>query len=256
MLTLPPRRRLATRRGLILPMGYDAQGRRNMLMVNHLIGFGAGGGSLPAAEFGSSDISAANLTEYTFSAMTFNAAAGDRHIVAAVALVGGTVTAIDSVTIGGISATIAVQRKNTGSPVVGGLAIAAVPTGTTGDVVTTGDAAAARAGAAVWSVTGLDSATATDTASNDVESANPIDLTIDVVANGLVFAAGCDNSTSAKTSTWSGVNESYDDGPLGDGAGNHSGGFQSYAAAQTGLTVEQTYSSAPNDAVLVAAAFR
>src|SRR3990167_11105596 len=81
--------------------------------------------------------SATDLTTYTFSAENLGVAASDRFIV--VTITGrssdGGARTIDTVTIGGVTATINIQIANSGS--FNGIATAAVPTGTTGDIVIT-----------------------------------------------------------------------------------------------------------------------
>ena len=126
-------------------------------------------GSLQSASDG------ANATTYTFSSQNLGDADTDRHIIVGISTrdVGTTSQAISSVSIGGVSATIVVQQRNSATNTcVAGLAIAKVPTGTTGDIVVTFSEEVLRCGIGVWRAIGI-SATATDTGSST--SNNPSD---------------------------------------------------------------------------------
>jgi len=100
-----------------------------------------------------------DATSYTFSAVSFGAAASNRSIV--VGIGGGRSSSgarnISSVTIGGVTATIAAEQDSpaaSGSNVAG-IAFAEVPTGTSGDIVVTWNATMSRCGIGVWSATDL-----------------------------------------------------------------------------------------------------
>jgi len=83
---------------------------------------------------------ATNLQTYTFSSQNLGAANSKRYIIVAIASRNTRLgTTINSVRIGGVTATISVQSNHDDSPnsSVAGLAVANVPTGTTGDIVVT-----------------------------------------------------------------------------------------------------------------------
>ena len=111
-------------------------------------------------------VDASDLTTYTFSSQNLGTAAPDRHIIVGVAArKGGSATTISSVTVGGVSATIVDQYSNSDSNSnISGIAIASVPTGTTGDIVVTFGAQMVRAVIAVYRATNLSSATEFDKA--------------------------------------------------------------------------------------------
>lgn len=100
-----------------------------------------------------------DATSYTFSSVSFGAAASNRSIVVGIGAGRSSSGArnINSVTIGGVTATIAAEQDSpaaTGSNVAG-IAFAKVPTDTSGDIVVTFNGTMARCGIGVWSVTDL-----------------------------------------------------------------------------------------------------
>lgn len=142
---------------------------------------------------------------YTFSSVSFGAAATDRLLIMAIA--GGstaTLTTLQSVTIGGITATIHAQANNSGNTRNGHAAVvsASVPTGTSGTIVVTWlvdgvGIPMLDMSYALFRVTGLVSATPTDTAT--ASGAGPT-MNIDRSNNGFIVAAG--NAVSASSVTW------------------------------------------------------
>ena len=146
-------------------------------------------------------------TTYTFSSQNLGTAADDRHIIVGIlSRKAGATTTISSVTVGGVSATIVEQVTNTGTNSdVAGIAIAAVPTGTTGDVVVTFGAGMVRAAISLYRATGLDSATASQSL-NSTASAPAVNL--DIPVNGFAIGAGI--TAASSTATWSGLTEDYD----------------------------------------------
>ncbi len=139
----------------------------------------------------------ANLTTYTFASQNFGDEAADRYIIVALMPVGA--ASITSVTIGGVSATIIGQVANGAN--VAGLAIALVPTGTSGSVVMTLSDAGTRAGISCYSVTGLSDPTPTDT---NTSTADPSVLNLDVPDGGFIVACSMVAAT-AQTATWVGA---------------------------------------------------
>jgi hypothetical protein len=202
----------------------------------------------PVVSFVDSAVDAVNRTEYTF-ALDFGDAAADRYLIATPSARGATSGTISFVTIGGVSATqiintTALQQTlhNTAA-----IFIAAVPTGTSGDVVVTYADGKSRAGCGLFRVTGLSSATAHDTAADNVEHSPLVD-TINVLGGGFVIAVAVGEATVI----WAGVTESYDEAV--EGGFRHSGGFDSELDAETGRTISATIASFPY--ILSAASFR
>lgn len=88
--------------------------------------------------YGTEAGSASNRTTYTFAAASIGAASADRVVIVAAGGSSGSARTISSVTIGGVTANVAVTQGSTTS--VGGrvgLYYLAVPSGTTADIVVT-----------------------------------------------------------------------------------------------------------------------
>lgn len=177
--------------------------------------------------------SQANDTSYTFTAADLGDAAGDRYIIVAVSgrKAGAATPTITSVTIGGVSATIAVQHFNTVSDTnIAGIAIALVPTGTTGDIVVVFPATQVRCAVGVYRATGLSSITASDTDSATVGPS----VTLDVPANG--FAIGTGLTAATTTATWTELTEKQDASFVEAGT-SYTTAYKEYATAQTALAM-------------------
>jgi hypothetical protein len=181
----------------------NARRQRGFLALTGLIGFG-GYFAPKSLTFTDHATDTANLTTYTFSARAIGTAASDRRVHVLVHGGGVGDTTLSSVTVGGVSATINVQASS--GQHTSAIATAAVPTGTTGDVVVTFSGGKARCGIGVYASTGLSSETAVDT---DSSTADPATATLTSVAGGFVLAlAAGDNSSSL---TWTNVTEDYDE---------------------------------------------
>jgi len=182
---------------------------------------------------------ATDLSTYTFASVNFGTASSDRRII--VAINGRTQdgtssgSVISSVTIGGVSATIAVQAQNSGNTT--GIAIAAVPTGTSGDVVVVFAETMTNADIATYSTTGVSSDTAFSTGTS---TANPLTANINVEAGGIAVALA-KSDDGAATATWAGLTERYDEADAN--TNDLSGASSAFATTQTGLTVSCTWTS-------------
>lgn len=183
-------------------------------------------------------ITTADTNPYTFSSQNLGAAAADRYIICVVtAKTHYSGKVIDSVTIGGVSATIVVQQ--TKSYYVSAIVIAAVPSGATGDVVVTASGSMDRGGIGLYRVTSLTSATAEDNGGSDV--ADPT-YDIDVTAGGIIVAGGI--TSNATTVSFVGVTEDYD--TQVESGNTLVGGSDTFIAKQTNLTVTLDFAS-PGD---------
>ena len=186
-------------------------------------------------------VDSSSATAYTFSGQALGAAASDRIIV-----VGGfstnAVQTVSSVTIGGVSATQVVAATNSGGEQCA-LWQAAVPSGTTGDIVWTWSGAEVGMGIGVWRIIG---ATASAHASSGVTGASALSSTLDIPENGVAIAYS-GSASSSRTATWSGLSEVFDANGIEDGSasGNHTGASNAFDSAQTGLTIQMTLSGAP-----------
>ena len=129
-----------------------------------------GGGGAATFTYRTHDTDISNSSSYTFSSQSIGAADSNREVVVALMMrASGTVT-VSSVTIGGVSATQDATASNLVSSNTTLVAFyrAAVPTGTTADVVVNLSAGAVRCFIGVWttdasvSVDGTDSSQAED----------------------------------------------------------------------------------------------
>ncbi len=190
-----------------------------------------------------SNKSTTTATSHTFSAVAIGTAASDR-LVAVCAGNSGYGQTISSVTVGGVSASQEVAVYYTSALDIW---VAAVPTGTTADIVVT-FTGSAECGISVWPIYGA-SGTIYDTLSHS--NANPLTGTIDCEAGGAIVA-GCSGSGPDTLSwTWVGVTEDHDVEFSSDG---HSGASDTFTSAQTGLTVSATATGTANGSKMVAIA--
>jgi hypothetical protein len=169
------------------------------LLITQLIGFGAGGSNLNLSYL-TKAASATDLTTYTFSTLSLGAVAGDRYIIVGVAGAVGAARTISSVTVGGVGAT-AVAYNQTPTYAKSAIYIAAVPTGTTGDVVVVWSAGMADCGVTLYRATGINP-TAVDTLSTGANVATSTTGSIDSVAGGVIVGnvAFTDASASYQSS--------------------------------------------------------
>ncbi|HVM18494.1 MAG TPA: hypothetical protein VM307_00880 [Egibacteraceae bacterium] len=195
----------------------------------------------------------ADLTTYTFASQNLGAAASDRHIIVSVhSRAGGTsAMSIVSVTVGGVAATIVRQQRNAGTDTsMAGLAIAAVPSGTTGDVVVVFSTAQARCAIALWRATGI-SPTPTD--ARDSTAVAPT-ATLDVQAGGFIVGAATVSGADGTSSTaWTNTNKRYD--VLVESVTLISGADATFTTTQT-ATITATFTNASLNPVGVFASWQ
>lgn len=220
-------------------------------MLNGLMMAAAGGVEAFDLAFTTSAFDAVDRTTYTFSSQAIGDASASRYVIVGATSASGSQT-VSSMTIGGISASLIVSL---GDSVESGyraeLWAAAVPTGTTADVVVTYSGGVVRCGIGIWRMVG-GSVTPTDTAS---ASADPASDTINVAAGGGLCAIVLWSNTGAPyTTSWTGVDEDFDTN-FGEGDTNYSGGSKLYAAAQTGMTISASSDGSTNREAMVAASF-
>ncbi len=166
----------------------------------------AGGGSVASVTYVNNYTSGTDTNTYTFSGCNIGTANADRTVVITVgARRSGTPSTVNSVTVGGNSATELVQVSSgaTNSCVAAIYAID-VPSGTTADVVVTLASTMLRCGIGVYDCTGI-STTANDTATATSASGSG---TVTATADGAVIGVAMSGSSTAFT--WSGITENYD----------------------------------------------
>lgn len=180
----------------------------------------------------------ADLTTYTFSSENFGTADADRYIIVGiVARKAGATTTISSVTIGGVSATITAQQSNSDSNTnVAGIAIAKVPTGTSGDVVVTFGAGMVRCVISVYRAVGITGLTAyhsdTDTSSDPVGTLN---------IPGSGFAIGMAISNSNSSCTWTNLTEDAD-GTV-ESFVTYTSASDEFSSSETGRSITANFAS-------------
>lgn len=180
---------------------------------------------------------AADQTTYTFAGQDFGAEASDRYIIVGIGSrdTGSGAKTVDSVTIGGVTATIVRQAQNaTTNSTVGALAIAAVPTGLSGSVVVTFSEQMLRCGIGVWRIVGHDP-TAHD---SDSSTATDPTVNLDIPANGSAVGFATTGNTGA--TTWTGLTESFDGNV--DGL-DYTGASDDFVTQQSGLTILANFSA-------------
>jgi len=137
--------------------------------------------------------------------MTFNAEASDRIIAACITHEDA--DTISGVTIGGVTAGLLKDENDTNRRTA--IWSAAVPSGTTGDVVITMTSGDAILLVGTFSITGAD-ATPTDTDSAGGSAASISITALTIPTDGAGLAVFCNSNFSA-TVTWTGAAESYDE---------------------------------------------
>lgn len=210
------------------------------LLVNQLIGFGVVSASAATSTWLASTFSMSGLTTYTFAAMSFGTASADRYLIAG--FIGGvtTVRTVSSVTIGGVTATELYYVAN--GATAAAFYIAAVPTGTSGDVVITWSAGYDRCGVSLWSATGLGSTTVVDTGTS---TADPYNDTMNCNAGGFILGVGFDNG-GPSTWTWTNLTERAD---TDWGGPSHGTASDNFASAQSALSITADGSTAITNGV-------
>jgi hypothetical protein len=208
-----------------------------MLMVNNLTGFGAFSGGAPATvSFTDNMVDDSTLTTYTFTTRAIGTAAANRVVVVSVSTERntGTRTTVSSMTIGGISATLAVALSSVDEEME--LWEAVVPTGTTATIVVTLAAASVFCACGIWAVYGSGT-TAYNTASHT--GTLSLSASLNVPAGGVAIGASAVNTGA--TWTWGGITENFD-ATHRSGNRNYSGASLAFAVAQTGLSITATAS--------------
>lgn len=169
-----------------------------------------GGAQIITAIDGGRVDEAANLSVYTI-AQTWAAVGPGRVIVANVmstGIAGG--TTLNSVTIGGISATILVAIMDTGDVTIAAIAVAFVPTGTSGDVVVTFSSQMVHCSVDVVTLYNVASVTPTFTGTDTTNISSSVSVaSVTVESGGVVLGSVGRNATTAFT--WSNLTERSDD---------------------------------------------
>lgn len=171
----------------------------------------AGGGSSSGKSFAYSTSAIEEVdtsTPVTFSSIAIGTAASDRRVHVAVHFRGnGNGRALDTVTIGGVTATVNVNGGSDGTRAFVAICTANVPTGTTADVVvawTGGTSSAVAIG--VWYSYGLTSSVANSTSTS---TADPASATLTTLSGGFAISAA-QYSDDSGNFTWTSLDKRYD----------------------------------------------
>ena len=150
--------------------------------------------------------STSDLTTYTFAGHSLGTPVADRRVIVSVCADGVSAgTTVDTVTIGGVTATVVDTNFNGNA--VAAIAIALVPTGATGDIVVTHSAGKANCRVDVWTATGLLSNTPVDFDAGT--GTNPTTYSMTSVADGILVANRVSEGV-ASTTTWTVATENAD----------------------------------------------
>jgi hypothetical protein len=190
-----------------------------------------------------------NSSSTTYTGQNLGTASSDRYIVVALAARLGGGAIVSSVTIAGVSATI-IAQTNSGSNCVT-LAMAAVPSGTSGDVSFTLSSGGSlfRSLIAVFSVTGLSSATPNATATT---ATNNGAMSVAIPANGIAIAAAMAFASSGTGQfTWTNATERSDQLVSGT-TGLSTASASSSTAATVSISANQTGTSISDFASIAA----
>jgi hypothetical protein len=165
------------------------------------------------APFDSFDFSSTD--SYTEVGASFGAAASDRLV--AIAVNGFnfvSIDGIDSVTIGGVAATLAVEEVDSGVQFFSSIYWALVPTGSTGDIALTftGDDIVGNVG--VYKITGADTSSPVAATADATVASGTVSASITPTANSATLAsalAGLGNPASpVSNSFWTNATEGFD----------------------------------------------
>jgi hypothetical protein len=186
------------------------------------------------------------------NSINFGSEGASRVIVCAVHWAeGGFHRSLSSATIGGVSATIHVQKGHSGGATGLGAAIisAAVPSGTSGSVSVTFSSSITDCLVAAYRVNSMSiSATGSDEAQATTQQ---LSVTIATPADGIIIAAYTGSTNTVGTGvSWTGVTEQYDTANTTRASGAFATGFAS--GNQVVTATQGTISDSGNDLVVTA----
>lgn len=187
---------------------------------------------------------------YTFASQNLGTASADRYIIVCIAGRRGNVLDIlvSSVTVQGVSASLVVNVQNAATnSSVACIAIAAVPTGTTGDIVVNFPRTLSRLGISVFAATGI----VPTEFDSDSSTADSPTCNLDIPAYGI--GVGICNVSSSSSVAWSGLTERNDDAVEGS---TFSAASDAFSATQTGLAITATITGTLTNPVGAFASFK
>lgn len=192
--------------------------------------------AIPASiVFTDNSVSGTNGTVFTFSSQSLGTATTDRQILVTLwgRDDGAGSPALTSVTVGGVTATVDITYLSGSNRNRAAVVRAAVPTGTTGDVVVTFDTTVERCGIGVYAM--YDAATSvTDTGFSE---ASTMTDTLNIPANGVAVGIAAIGG-GGRTYTWTNLSEDFDEAVEGDET--YTGAHDAFETEQTALAITCT----------------
>lgn len=196
--------------------------------------------------------STSQASSYTFSAQAISTAGSTRDVVGAFTVFNdGTRTGVaTSCTLGGVSATLDVSITSDANTAVY-IYRAAVPTGTTADIVINFDANVILCSCGVYAM--YDAGDVHDTDSAAASATNPITNTLTIPAGGGCISAAGHNDDPGRTSAWTNLTEDYDS--VLSTYYSASSASDAFAALQTERVISMTASSTPDTGSVATVAY-
>lgn len=179
-------------------------------------------------------------TTATFTNHAIGAASSDRLVVVGINYEDPGQPVISGVTIGGVSATEAVQVQSSNRG-CSGIFYLKVTSGTTADIVVTYALGIDRSRINVWTIKdqGQDAAVATD--SGNAASGTGLSMSVDIPANGCAIAVDT-HGTGGTTTTWTGATDSHE-GNIGSGTYGSAAETQPTGSARNAHTISTSHSN-------------
>lgn len=179
-----------------------------MLAATHLIGFGAGS-SGRSYSYNASSADATTLTVYTFSSQDLGLSGQDRIVSVLITAerASGTPSSITTVTIGGVSATSRISQTSDSG--IAAIYTAAVPNGSTGDIVVTFGQDQGNCAISIISMYGLSDAGAAIAGGTGSSTTDNGTIALTTVSGAIVLGCAIVLGSIAFY-TWTGLVELYD----------------------------------------------
>lgn len=225
-----------------------------MLKTTHLIGFGGSVPDIPVAtrSYRTSLTTTSFVSPQTYLSVDIGTAADSRRVLVGIFNrgVGAGSSAITSVTIGGVTASI-LETASASADDKMWTFIAKVPTGTTANIVVTGSGLGGATAVMVYALYNLVFDDPTDTDKQTL--VDPSSVNVDAYAGGVIvgFFYTVPQST---TVTWTNVTEDVD--TVFDSNRTFSAGSAEFATAQTALAITADPASSGGTEALIVHAFR
>lgn len=169
----------------------------------------------------------------------------DPYRVVVLGITWGAVATITSITIGGITATLAVAGSSNVA-----IYYAAVPTGTTADIVIDFNTTSGAVGLGIYSLLLYGSIAPTDTEA-DAGSAAAVDIVLNVIAGGYAVVVTI-GDLDASTHAWANATERYDS----DTGAERSTGASHPCTVTEARTITDTETGGPGSKVICGAHWR